>query len=279
MKTLRWRTEISDFDESGARLRGYSLYDLATTDAIPFSDLFYLTATGALPTPEQSAVLSIMLKVTVAQGISVAGAVTNTIANSGNPVQVAISAGLMTIADRVGGAGEELARDLQELIPLDMDPATIDDALILRVTNEIYDRYMASHGRVPGFGHVLHKSGDPRALAVLDGARRHGFGDGPYIRVLQGLQDRLRDEAGISIQPNIDGADAVVLSELKMPWCYARPIIMLGRMIGLSGISAENLLHKRSDIPGAIMDFDYDGVPPRPLPERYRVNTASGEGD
>lgn len=264
----RWRTAVSASDDSGgARLRGYALLELAASDRVPFSDLLYLTATGELPDAGHSRMLRMMLGVTVAQGISLTGVATRAAAAAGVPTQVAICAGLTTIGDEVGGAGEELARDLQRALPLaeanSLDARRRDEAA-RDVASALAASYIASRGRVPGFGHVLHRDGDPRAALLLSLAPACGV-DGVYVDVLRRLEAAVAARAGRRIPPNIDGADAALLCELGMPWPYARPLVMLGRMVGLAGIAAEAALEGAS-LPAGLLDFDYVGPAQRALP-------------
>lgn len=268
-KSEKWRTAISDADEQGPRLRGYSLCDLAASDEVSFSDLFFLTATGELPGKQHSRMLRMMLGVTVAQGVSVTGVATRTAAAAGVPVQMAICAGLLTIGDAVGGAGEELARELQEALPL-AEAASLDRGrygeIAASCAASLYPKFLERHGHVPGLGHPLHRDGDPRAKLLLSHAVESGF-DGPYVAVLRRLEEMVAAAKGRRIAPNIDGADAALLCELGLPWPYARPIIMLGRMIGLSGIAAECAL-EGAGLPKGLLDFDYDGPAARPLTAR-----------
>lgn len=264
---LRWKTAISSVDEQGVRLRGYPLLDLAASDRVAFSDLLYLTATGELPGPGHARMLRMMLGVTVAQGVSVTGVATRTAAAAGVPTQVAICAGLTTIGDEVGGAGEELARDLQRVLPLHSTVGLVDpaqrQALAADAASTLASDYLRRLGRIPGFGHALHRSGDPRAALLLSQAPGCGV-DGLYVDVLRRLEQTLEARKSRRIPANIDGACAALLCELGMPWPYARPIVMLGRMVGLSGIAAECALEDAS-LPSGLLDFDYTGPAPREL--------------
>jgi citrate synthase len=267
-KSRRWRTAISDLDAQGTpRLRGYSLSELAAADDVPFSDLLFLTATGELPNPGQSRMLKMMLGVTVAQGVSLTGAATRCAAAAGVPTQAAICAGLMTIGDDVGGAGEELARELQEALPLPhagaLSPADVED-FSRTCAASLHQRMMERHGHVLGLGHPLHREGDPRASLLLQHAAANGL-DGPYVAALRQLEVRVAQAKGRRIPINIDGADAALLCELGMPWPYARSIIMLSRMVGLSGIAAECAL-EGAEVPQGLLDYDYDGPAARALP-------------
>lgn len=263
-----WRTGISDIDEQGPRLRGYAVSELAADGSVSFSDLLFLTATGELPGPAQAHLLKVMLGVTVAQGISVTGVATRTALAAGVPIQVAICAGLTTIGDDVGGAGEALARDLQAAVPLARARALSageQDGLAVEVAAALEERYMRERGHVPGFGHPIHRDGDPRAVLMLDQARALGLA-GVYVRILQELEARVARRKGRRIAPNTDGAHGALLGELGMPWPYARPLLMMGRLVGLAGISAECALGEVRGLPAGLLDFQYDGPAARPLP-------------
>ena len=246
-------------------MRGYPLLDLAASDDVAFSDLLYLTATGEMPGPGHSRMLRMMLGVTVAQGISVTGVATRTAAAAGVPTQVAICAGLTTIGDDVGGAGEELARDLQRALPLhtarSLDDPMRQQELAADVASMLLEEWLHRLGRVPGFGHALYRNGDPRAALLLQQAASCGV-EGVYVDVLRRLEAALAERRSRRIPPNIDGACAALLCELGMPWPYARPIVMLGRMVGLAGIAAEYALDGAS-LPAGLLDFDYVGPPAR----------------
>lgn len=261
----RWQTAISSTDADGVRLRGYPLLELAASDRVAFSDLLYLTATGELPATGHSRMLRMMLGVTVAQGVSVTGVATRTAAAAGVPTQVAICAGLTTIGDDVGGAGEELARDLQRVVPLEVARGLANPAQRQELAADAASTLMADClkrlGRIPGFGHALHRGGDPRARLLLSQAQACGV-DGVYVDVLRRLEDALAARRARRIPANIDGACAALLCELGMPWPYARPIVMLGRMVGLAGIAAECAIDGAS-LPAGLLDFDYVGPPAR----------------
>ena len=264
----RWSTAISDLDAEGTpRLRGYSLHDLAEAENISFSDMLFLTATGELPGAGQSRILKMMLGVTVAQGVSLTGVATRAAAAAGVPVQAAICAGLMTIGDDVGGAGERLAREFQTALPLAQArslPIERRREFVADQAAALYTRLMAQHGHVPGLGHPLHRNGDPRASLLLRHAHLNGV-EGPYVDLLRALEARVAQAKGRVIPVNIDGADAALLCELGMPWPYARSIIMLSRMVGLSGIAAECAL-EGAGLPKGLLDFDYAGPAARALP-------------
>jgi len=86
---------------------------------------------------------------------------------------------------------------------------------------------------IPGFGHRFHGT-DPRAvrlLALVDEAR--DVTEGGYARIGRMIESALERRKGTRIPMNIDGATAVIFSELGFPAPLGRGLFILSRSVGI----------------------------------------------
>ncbi len=97
---------------------------------------------------------------------------------------------------------------------------------------EAVDRWLAAGQPLPGFGHPLYPSGDPRAVALL----RHAA-PGPRLA-------RLRDAVGEATGrlPNIDFALLVLSRKLGLPARSPLRLFAVGRSIGWAAHAIEQAL-------------------------------------
>jgi citrate synthase len=113
--------------------------------------------------------------------------------------------------------------------------------------------------RLPGFGHRVHSTIDPRVDVLFTLAEDSGLaGDG--IRFIRALEAAI----GARIKPvplNIDGALAAVLFDLGLPPMVGKLMFIVGRVAGLSAEVLEE--HTREKPMRVTIPVAYDGVPPR----------------
>ena len=103
-------------------------------------------------------------------GISPSSMLVRMLASCGSPIQSAIAGGVSSIADWHGGAGEQLAQRLQDLVSAGPTDADLDAAAAALVAD-----YTTAGRRFEGFGHPQHSDGDPRVSVLLDLAREKGW--------------------------------------------------------------------------------------------------------
>jgi citrate synthase len=130
-------------------------------------------------------------------------------------------------------------------------------------------QYQREHRFVPGFGHRFHPL-DPRAprlLGLVDEARRAGVVSGRYAHIGRLVEQGLREQKGKSIPMNIDGATAVVLSELGFAPALGRGLFILSRAVGILAHAWEQRGQKariKGPMPPSI-PYRYDGPSTRHL--------------
>jgi citrate synthase len=250
-----WRTAIVDAGPTHIRVRGHDVLDLMREAT--FTDLIFLLHHDRLPTPAERRLLDAILVGVADHGAGAPSCAAARLAASGNRQSpaAAIAAGVATIGDEHGGAGS----GCMDLIAAGLERARRDARPLADVAVQMVDEAVAAKARLPGFGHRVHSTIDPRVAVLFQLADTSGLaGDG--IRFARALEHAI----GARIKPiplNIDGALAAILIDLGLPSMVGKLIFIVGRVAGLS---AEVLEEYSREKPMRIrFDVEYDGVPPK----------------
>jgi citrate synthase len=184
---------------------------------LTFTEYFHLLLTGEKPTEEQRYFLDLLLVAIAEHGMMPTNvAARMTLAADPGSLQGAVAAGILGAGPVLLGTTEECARLLQE-------PDPVDAARRIR----------AAGGRVPGFGHPVHKPTDPRADRILELAREHGQ-EGRHVTIARSLQDDLAP-----LTMNVSLPIAAVLLDLGFPAAAAKAVPNLARTASLLAHLAE----------------------------------------
>ena len=95
----------------------------------------------------------------------------------------------------------------------------------------------AAGGKVPGFGHPLHKPRDPRAQRILDLAEARG--GGAFVRLARAAEVVVPEVWGKPLPMNVSMAIAAVLLDLGFPAAMLKAIPILARTASLLAHLAE----------------------------------------
>src|ERR671914_319339 len=140
-----------------------------------FTEYFHLLLTGSEPTEDQRYFLDVLLVAIAEHGMMPTNvAARMTLAADPASLHGAVAAGILGAGPVVLGTAEQCAHLLADA------QASGRDAI--EIAREIH----ASGGKVPGFGHPLHRPVDPRAERILELAEERGI-NGPYIELAQRL--------------------------------------------------------------------------------------------
>jgi citrate synthase len=134
----------------------------------------------------------------------------------------AVAAGLLGAGPVILGAAESCAR----LLERDGEPVAI--------VREIH----AAGGRVPGFGHPVHKPVDPRAERILELADERGV-SGPHTELARGLRDAVPQVWGKPLTMNVSMPIASVMLDLGFPASAVKAVPILARTASLLAHLAE----------------------------------------
>jgi citrate synthase len=225
-----WSTSIIDIQPGRIAVRGYPIQELI--GRVRFPDMVWLMLRGDLPSPAQSTLLEAAMVAAVDHGPHAPSiAISRMAVTCGLPLNGAMASAINALDDVHGGAGEqcmELLRDIA-LQAGDGEASAADIEAGI-------DRYIAANGKIiPGFGHRWHGV-DPRAvrlLAIVRDAQAAGNVQGRYGRIAEGIERVLQARKGSPIPMNIDGATAVIFSELGFEPALGRGLFILSRSVGI----------------------------------------------
>jgi citrate synthase len=259
-----WTTEIVDVKPGSIRMRGYAIEELI--GSISFPQMIWLMLRGELPTAEQSALLEAALVSAVDHGPQAPSiAISRMAVTCGLPLNGAMASAINVLDDIHGGAGEQcMTLYAQILQRLDSGEP------IVSATEAALAAFVAEFGKIiPGFGHRFHPT-DPRSirlLALVDDARKSGFVDGRFADIGRTVESVLERRKGKKVPMNIDGATAVIYSELGFPPPLGRGLFILSRSVGILAHAWEQSQQGgriKGPMPPSI-PYNYTGVPERHL--------------
>jgi citrate synthase len=201
------------------------------TGRVGFTEYFHLLLTGSEPTDDQRYFLDLLLVSIAEHGLMPSNvAARMTLAADQSSLQGAVAAGILGAGSVVLGASEECARLLEQAVALGREPG--------EVAREIH----ASGGKVPGFGHPLHKPLDPRAERILELADHRGV-SGLHVAFARALRDAVAQEWARPLTLNVAMPIAAVLLDLGFPAVAAKAVPILARTAGLLAHLAEEQEH------------------------------------
>jgi len=250
-----WRTAIVDAGPTHLRVRGHDVLELMQQAS--FTDLIFLLHHDRLPSAGERRLLDAILIGVADHGAGAPSCAAARLAASGNRQSpaAAVAAGVLTIGDEHGGAGS----GCMELIAAGLERARAKGLSFDAVAGQLVDEAKAGGTRLPGFGHRVHSTIDPRVAVLFTLAEDSKLaGDG--VRFARALETAIRERIK-PIPLNIDGALAAILVDLGLPSMVGKLMFIVGRVAGLS---AEVLEEYSREKPMRIrIPVAYDGAPPR----------------
>src|SRR5947208_76917 len=153
-----WRTAIVDAGPTHLRVRGHDVLELMKEAS--FTDLIFLLHHDRLPSPAERRLLDAILIGVADHGAGAPSCAAARLAASGNrqSLSAAVAAGVLTIGDEHGGAGS----GCMELIAAGLERARRDSLSFGDTASRIVDEAKSARKRLPGFGHRMHVTIDPR---------------------------------------------------------------------------------------------------------------------
>jgi citrate synthase len=264
-----WATAIIETAPGTIRLRGYPIDQVI--NRLSYAGTVWLMLRGELPAPWQERLLEAALVAGVDHGPQAPSiAAARMAATCGVGLSQAVATGVNLLGDVHGGAGEACMRMLASLLAAQPDPDASAPAIAAA-----FARHRAVVGYVPGFGHRMHRH-DPRRdplMSLVRAAQEAGAVSGDFLKVAEIVEAELGRAADVPVPMNIDGATAVVYSELGFAPELGKGLFALSRSVGLLAHAYEQSLtgaRIKGPFPAGV-GAAYTGHPPRELRAPDRV--------
>ncbi|MBL0373486.1 citryl-CoA lyase [Rhizobium sp. KVB221] len=231
-------TSISTADAASVTVRGKDLC-LDLMGRLSFTAYFYLLLTGREPTETQCYFLDLLLVAIAEHGLVPTNqAARMTYAADPSSLQGAVAAGILGCGTIVLGTSELCGSFLAD-VRNRMSEQGLDQAEAVKL---IVTQIRAAGGKVPGFGHPLHKPTDPRAERIFELADARGV-SGIYVGLAREATKSVEAVWGKPLPMNVSMAIAAVLLDLDFPLAMIKAIPILARTGGLLAHLAEEQEH------------------------------------
>jgi citrate synthase len=196
---------------------------------LSFTEYFHLLLTGREPTEHQRFFLDLLLVAIAEHGMMPTNvAARMTLAADPNSLHGAVAAGILGAGPVILGTAEECAKLLERARA--GDPA------------ELVAQIRAAGGKVPGFGHPVHKPLDPRAERILELADERKV-SGAHVELARAIRDAVAEAWGRPLTMNVSMPIAAVMLDLGFPATAVKSVPILARTAGLLGHLAEEQQH------------------------------------
>lgn len=258
-----WRTDIIKIEPGVIQIRGYDLQDLI--GRVSFPEQIWLMLRGDLPSKVQGRLLEAALVAAVDHGPQAPSiSIARMSATCGVGLNNAMASGVNVLGDVHGGAGQQ-AMVLYAAVQARMaEGLSAADAALAEVSERLARKQM-----IEGFGHRFHPI-DPRAprlLALVEDAATSGEITGQFATIALAVAEALGQVKKKTLPMNIDGATAVIYSELGFSAELGRGLFVLSRSVGILAHAWEQTCQGgriKGPMPPSI-PYTYSGTPHRKL--------------
>jgi citrate synthase len=203
---------------------------------LSFTEYVLLLLTGDEPTDEQTFVLDLVLVALAEHGMMPTNvAARMTLAAAPDSLQGAVAAGILgagTVVLGTSAACAELLEEMQRRVAGGEPPD--------EVAGDVARTMRDAGGKMPGFGHPVHKPLDPRAERILELADERDM-TGPHIALAQALRRAVAGAWGKPLTLNVSMAIAAVMLDTGVPSAAVRAVPLLARTASLLAHLAEEV--------------------------------------
>jgi citrate synthase len=199
---------------------------------VSFSELAFLIVVRRMPESAEARLLDAVLVSLTDHGLTptvLAARLTHT--GAPESLQGAIAAGLLGGGSVYLGPTEDTARFLSDVLAGVAGAPPTDAALAEAAVAAVRAR-LAAGERVPGLGHPIHRTVDPRVPRLYAIAEEGGL-LGPHLRLLRAVAEAQAGAGGRRLPINGAGAAGAALADLGVPPRLARGFALLARTAGL----------------------------------------------
>jgi citrate synthase len=231
-------TSIGHSDADSITLLGHDLAG-ELMGQISFGELAFWLVASHRPTAGQLRVFEAVLVALADHGLTPSAiAARLTLTGAPESIQGALAAGLLGGGSRFLGVTEDCGRFLADAIARHDGPLPTDDAGWDEPAAAAVRRQREAGKLVPGLGHNVHKSGDPRTPVMYRIAGESGT-LGPHLQLFAAIGRVHPAILGRTLPLNGAGVCGAALADLDFPASSLRGLALLARTAGLLGHLAE----------------------------------------
>ena len=207
---------------------------------VGFGELAFWLVALRRPTPSETRVFEAVLVALADHGFTpTAIAARLTYLSAPDAIQGALAAGLLGGGSRFLGVSEDTGEFLADTLAT-VDTLPVDDPGWDALATAAVEGRRDAGAYVPGLGHHLHKSGDPRTAVIIEIAREEGQ-YGPHLALFEAVGRIAPVVLGRSLPLNGAGACGAALADIGIPLGLLRGVVLLARCAGLLGHLAEEM--------------------------------------
>jgi citrate synthase len=205
---------------------------------LSFTEYFHLLLTGREPTDDQRFFLDLLLVAIAEHGMMPTNVVARmTLAADPESLQGAVAAGILGCGPVLLGTSESCARLLEEA-----QAAVASGGTPAAVAVQMAEAIHAVGGKVPGFGHPVHRPVDPRARRILELADDRGV-SGAHVLLARCFRDGVLEAWGKPLTMNVSMPIAAVMLDLGFSSDVVKAVPILARTASLLAHLAEEQQH------------------------------------
>jgi citrate synthase len=216
-----------------------------------FTEMMLFHLMGTAPSPQQIAVVDAVLITIIEHGLTPSAiAARQTYFGAPEALQGALAAGILGVGSRFAGTSGDCAVLLAEIVAAPEDQKK-------DVARSIAERFREARKFVPGYGHPVHKNGDPRVTRLVEIATEQGVA-GKHIEAMYLLSEAVDTATGKTLVINASAAMGAVMAEVDIPPDIMRGLVIVSRAAGLVGHLLEEMQQPASQ---KIWDLVEQGIP------------------
>jgi citrate synthase len=239
---MEYPTGIGTSDATSIRLLGHDLAG-ELLGHVGFGELALWLATQQRPTLQQVRVFEAVLVSLADHGFTpTAIAARLTLYSAPDALQGAMAAGLLGGGSRFLGVTEDTGHFLAGVLASGTGQLPETDEEWDALARRAVAGQRAAGRFVPGLGHPVHKTADPRTAVIIAIAEQEGL-RGPHLRLFEAIGRVHAEVLGRRLPLNGAGVAGAALADLGLPPEVLRGVALLARAAGLLGHIAEELRH------------------------------------
>jgi citrate synthase len=195
--------------------------------SLTLTEHFWLLVTGTRPSAAQARILDACMVAISEHGlVPSVQAARMTLAAGPDAVQGAVAAGILGCGSVILGSAENAGKFLARLCE------RAEGGGLPAAASALVQEYRAARQPFPGYGHPLHKGGDPRVDRLLAVAAEIG-GAGQHVKAARAAEAAIHEATGKRLILNISGAIPAALLDAGFPLAAMKGVPILARTASL----------------------------------------------